>query len=308
MHDQANELRQLVRQSIAPLVAPPTNSPFVVAVTGGKGGVGTTTIAVNLAAALADEGRRVVLLDLDFGGADARALCQLDVDHTVVDVLEGRRTIHEVLARGPAGMLVLPGPCSLDTLVECTASAQDRLLADVRQFGGHADVVIVDVGSGRTRRVERFCRAADAVLVVTTPEPVAVLDAYAMLKILHTGNFAGGLYPLVNRAADQAVADHIHARLAQACHRFLGYQLAEGGFLPDDLQVARAGHQGQPFVLQYPHCPAAQQLKHILAWLVRAAGAGSTEDHQVIHQRLELGTRPAMPDTPTDRQTLALEV
>lgn len=269
MHDQANELRQLVRQSAAAEGQSRGVAPHLVAVTGGKGGVGTTTTAVNLAVALALQGKRVVLADVDFNGADANSLCQLQPTETVADLLSGRRTLHEVLQRGPAGMLVLPGPWSLGTVVDCTAAAQERLVNELRSLGAHADVVLLDVGSGLNRLVTRFCQLVDTTLVVTTADPVAVLDAYASIKVLFTSGESTDVRSLVNLAPDDETAANVHERLAQACRRFLGETLHAAGHVPADDQVAQAGLEGRSFLLTSPNCPASAAIAQLAEGLTR---------------------------------------
>src|SRR5688572_29555059 len=127
MHDQADELRQLVLRSAASALLPDVPAPPLVVVAGGKGGVGATTIAVNLTVAFARQGRRAVLVDADFNQPDATALCRVTDGATVSDVIAGRRTVHEALVRGPAGIQVLPGAWAQPALVDCSPAAQQRM-------------------------------------------------------------------------------------------------------------------------------------------------------------------------------------
>src|SRR5688572_26385898 len=187
MHDQADQLRALVRAAGSRDSGPVCAAPQKFILCGGKGGVGTTTFAVNLSIALARLGSRVVLVDADMNRADIAALCQLDARHTVADVLSGRRTVHEVLHRGPAGIQVLPGLWSATGVPDCSPAAQDRLLGELNRLGRHADLVVLDVGSGLNHVVRRFWQVADRVLLLSTPDKIAVMDAYAAIKVLTAG-------------------------------------------------------------------------------------------------------------------------
>src|SRR3989304_1863508 len=145
MHDQANDLRRLVRESRTPASAPAPLRPTLLVVAGGKGGVGTTTLAVNLAVALAQRGRRTVLVDADPDTADAAILCRLPEHHTVADVLASRRSIAEALQPGPGGIRVLAGAWGLGTVWDCPPAAQQQL---VEQLGGPDMPAELGVGGG----------------------------------------------------------------------------------------------------------------------------------------------------------------
>ncbi|HVC98484.1 MAG TPA: P-loop NTPase [Pirellulales bacterium] len=262
MSDQANRLRILVHEGVARGApsAEPRASRLVV-VTGGKGGVGTTTIAVNLAVALALDGYRTVLVDADLGRADAATLCRAGDGYTVGDVLTGRRSVHEALVRGPAGILVLPGAWATGHAWECSPSAQEQLLHELSRLGPHADFVILDTGSGQNRVVRRFWQAADSVLFVTSPDDAAVMNTYAAIKLLAAAAARPQLHTLVNLTTDAASATDTHARLARACRRFLALELGDGGHVPLDASVASAARSRMPFVLESPGCAAAGPLE-----------------------------------------------
>jgi flagellar biosynthesis protein FlhG len=247
MHDQADELRQLVRERSNSAAAGGPTVPLVV-VSGGKGGVGTTTIAANLAAALARQGRRTVLVDadLDHGGkANLRQDPQLG---SVVDVLKGKRTVHEVLRRGPAGMQMLGGAWGSGELTDCSAITQQRFIAELKALAPHAEIVVVDAGSSRNHFVRRFWHAANAVLVVTTTESVSIMDCYAAIKVLLAGDASVPIHTLVNLAADAGLAADVQSRIAAACRRFLGLRATPAGHVGRCETVGSAAES----VLIYP--------------------------------------------------------
>ena len=227
-HDQADELRQLVRRS-AWGVAAECAAPLIV-VSGGKGGVGTTTVAVNLAAALVRQGRRAVFVDADLDHGGNTQLSLPENRGSVIDVLAGRRGVHEVLQRGPSGMQVLSGAWGNGEAVECSAAVQGRFINDLKNLAPHVDVVVIDAGSSRTPFVRRFWQAASAVLVVSTPDDTTVMQSYAAINVLLAGETTIPIHTLVNLVADAATTDDVQARLAEACRRFLGMRaVAMGG-------------------------------------------------------------------------------
>jgi len=244
MHDQANHLRALV--SAGRRLGPVSNSaPRLIALAGGKGGVGVTTLAIRLAQALARDGRRTLLVDADTQRPDVATVCQLQDGYSVADVLYGRRTMHEAIRLGPGGIQILPGVSPLGQTAPragatpWTPAAQERFIADLRSLGPHADVALLDVGSACDAVAHRFWQAADEVLLVTTPDPVAVLDAYAAVKTFWAGAGKTPVASLVNQSNDEAEAAEVHERLRQACRRFLGADLAQAGTAPADNALAR---------------------------------------------------------------------
>jgi flagellar biosynthesis protein FlhG len=280
MHDQANDLRRLVRQAISTRNDASAGRPKLIVVSGGKGGVGTSTIAVNLAIALVQRGSRTVLVDADTHGADARILCQLDELYTVADVLSARRTVRESLQPGPAGLQVLPGAWGEGDISECSPRSQERLVGQLLDLGNRADCVVVDAGNSPIRLAKRLWQAADLILLVTTSELSAVMDAYATIKVLAAGDDSIQIQPVVNMTAGQDEVDEVFGRLDRACLRFLGLHLHEADWLPADPQVAGAGKAEKPFVLSAAAYPAARRLKRLaeaVAQETQSAALGRSE-------------------------------
>jgi flagellar biosynthesis protein FlhG len=271
MHDQADHLRLLARRWTADH-EPDGDAPRKIVVSAGKGGVGTTTVAVNLAAAVARQGCRTVLIDADFRGADAALLCGIESRDTIADVLSGRRSIHEVLQGGPAGIQFVPGIWSPGSIPDCSPPAQQRLLREIDRLGRHADLVVLDAGSGLNHVVQRFWQAADEVLVVTTVEAVSIMDAYAAIKLLLADRPTVAARTVVNQSPQQDVAVGVHARIAQACQRFLERRIHRGGSIPWDSAVAAANRNGRPLVLEAPESPAAHEVNRMAEELLASHG------------------------------------
>jgi flagellar biosynthesis protein FlhG len=230
-HDQADELRHLVRQRISAGVRAGFAVPLVV-LSGGKGGVGTTTTAANLAIALARQGRRTVLVDADLDHGGNAHWGQHPPSGSVVDVLAGRRTVHEVLERGPSGIQVLSGDWASGESAESSAAAQERFVADLKNLGPHAEVVVIDAGSSRKAFVRRMWNCANIVLVVTTTEPSSITECYAAIKVLMSPDRPTQIGTLINRSPDPWVAGEVQTRITDACRRFLGLHVVGAGEIP----------------------------------------------------------------------------
>ena len=227
--DQATELRQLARQRNPLGKSPRPGAPLVV-VSGGERGVGTTTVAVNLAVALARQGRRIVLVDADFqhGG---RVRFQMHRDPgNVVDLLAGRRGLHEVLARGPAGIHVLMGAKEVGDPQASSAAAQEHFIDELKGLAPHAEMVVLDAGNCRSPTVRRFWQAADAVWTVTKTDDDSILACYRNIKSLVAGDASLALQTFLNGPMDEKHAADVQGRLTEACRRFLGIGASSAGF------------------------------------------------------------------------------
>jgi flagellar biosynthesis protein FlhG len=234
MNDQAQKLRELARRENTASSARGATMPMVV-VSGGKGGVGSSTIALHLAIALHRSGCRSLLIeaDLDRGGI----VEQGDGSGSIVDCLSGSRKLLETSRPGPEGILVVPGAWAPREMADCTALAQQRLLAELQRPMPNVDIAVIDLGSSRNAFVRRFWQVASMVVVVATADAECVMDAYAAIKVLHAGDTSIPIYTLLNFASTHCDPNMLHGRIAQTCRRFLGLRTSILGSLPrfDDL-------------------------------------------------------------------------
>ena len=192
-------------------------------VSGGRMGVGATTVAVHLAAALAQEAQRVVLVDADIQRADAAAQAGVTGKFTLSDVMAGRRSIHEAIQIGPAGMQIVPGSAAPETRAAINERSIGRLLRQLRSLMPHADWLIVDAGSQPSELMARLWGEAHTVLLVTSPDAVSVMDTYALVKTLLTRRTLARPPALViNKLQETESAADVHRRIDQSCRRFLG--------------------------------------------------------------------------------------
>ena len=260
MPDQADHLRHLIHGARrAPQVGA---APQRIVVAGAKGGVGTTTVAVNLAVALAREGWRAVLVDGDMGKSGVAALCGDAPGATIGDVLSGRRRLQEALRPGPAGVHLLAGAWATGQLTDCDPAAQERLITG---FNGltSTDAVVIDAGCGHHRILERFWRSADRVLLVAMPDDTAVMDAYATLKTMTVRHHQVPVSAAMNRVVRYDEARDAHCRLAQACQRFLAIDVPCVANIMASVEVMAAARRQAPFVLEAPVCQATQTIEYL---------------------------------------------
>jgi flagellar biosynthesis protein FlhG len=294
--DQAHRLRQLVSQQAAPgsdlnRAAAAPRSAHVIAVASGKGGVGKTMIAVNLSIALAARGHRVILFDLDMGLANADIILGLEADWTWSEVLSGGRSIDEVILQAPGQIALVPGASGVAHLANLSEFERHRLMAAMQQIESRYDVVVLDCGAGISRNVVGFGTAADSVLVVATPEPTAITDAYAMIKAFAQQRDVAQPPPvewaqrraaiprsladigvLVNVAESRREGKQTFERLASVAARFLHLPITDYGCILRDDHVPSAVRQRSPVILRYPRCPASTCLVASAARLSRELG------------------------------------
>lgn len=267
MADQATRLRSLMDRSASAAAERPPRGPKrsgaarVLAVTSGKGGVGKTHVAVNLAVALAARRRRVVLFDADLGLANVDILLGLKPEYTLSHVVEGKKSVKDVLLDGPAGLKVLPGSSGIPFLANLTARQREHLLSDLSGLEENADVIIIDTGAGISDNTIEFAAAADQILVVTTPEATSVTDAYATVKTLARREGRGGLMLCVNMAANRVQATRIGGRISEVAREFLDVELVPAGYVVKDEHIALALRKRTPLVLSYPNAQASACLR-----------------------------------------------
>lgn len=250
--------------------------PRIVAVAGGRAGVGATTIGVNLAIALAQQGQRTVLIDADLARADVARLCSVAATATVADVLAGKRSIHEVLQRGPGGIQLAAGADSAECRSLCSDRSMGRLLSQIEALGRHTDVVVIDVGSAPTELTSRIWQSADRILLVTTSEAAAVMDTYALIKSLaSTERPRASLALVINRAATAALAGDVQERISRSCRRFLALDVAAAGRIPFSEPSERGS--ARLWVLHHPTSSAAAILEQMAGRLLGEQEEASSE-------------------------------
>jgi len=229
----------------------------VVAVTSGKGGVGKSNLAANLAVALGERGARVLLVDADLAQASLDLLLGLHPRFDLQHVLNGEKSLEEICVEGPRGVTLVPASSGVPELTELDDYRRECLLRGLGNLDRDADVILIDTASGVSRQVTSLCLAADDVLVVTTPEMPAFSDAYGLVKLLRQQGLTQPTRLLVNLAGTPEEAEETAHRIRLVARRFLSMEIESWGYVLFDPSVGRAVRLQQPVVTAFPHSPAA---------------------------------------------------
>jgi flagellar biosynthesis protein FlhG len=252
MSDQGADFRRLVFRAASPSGAERGGARMLV-VSGGRLGVGATTLAVNLATALAHEALRVVLVDADMQRADVAAQCGVAGKFGVHDVLAGRRSIHEAIVVGPAGLQIVAGSAAAETRTAASARSIGRLLRQLDSLRPHADWLLVDAGNQPCELAARLWSAADTVMLVTAPDAVSVMDTYALIKtLLSRESLARPPELVVNRLHETDNAPDVHRRIDQSCRRFLGLPVEFAAAIPLEPGLGGSAAERGPAILREP--------------------------------------------------------
>lgn len=236
--------------------------PFI-AVSSGKGGVGKTTLAVNLGIALARLGKRVCVIDGDLGTANVDVLLNLATPYNLAHVIHGEKHMLEVVVEGPEGMIVLPGGSGLQELTVLSESKFNALLRQFQQLEAYADVILIDTGTGLSPNVTKFIMASDEAILITTPEPHAITDCYALIKVLASGGSSTPLHLVINRVQSDLEAEDIAQKMVFASRRFLHTDLKVLGHIVEDQAVIRSIRRQVPLMLEHARSRPAQQISQI---------------------------------------------
>lgn len=271
MEDQAQRLRQLVgdKTDVAadcPQAAPAARKNAagnargarVIAVTSGKGGVGKTNLTVNLAIALGKIGQRVVVIDADLGMANVDVVLGSRSRKYLLNLLEEGTELPDVLMHGPYGVTYISGGSGIEKAAEFTYEERQLLMQKLAACGQLADIILIDTGAGLGKNVMEFILAADEVLLVTTPEPTALTDAYAVMKAYSMYASQQNIQLVVNRIYDETESREVVAKLQQTSERFLAMRIDCLGYIFEDSAVMRSVRRQTPFMAAQPESTAAR--------------------------------------------------
>jgi flagellar biosynthesis protein FlhG len=260
MTDQAATLRVLRGGKVGAVdsLAPARRA---VAVTGGKGGIGKSTVSVNLAVAYAQAGARTLLVDTDLGMADLNLLLGVAPEKNVLDALGGT-DVADVLVK-THGLDLLPALNGSHVLANLGQGGLQRILELVESLASKFDTLVVDVAAGIGQSQTMFAGATSDVVVVVNPEPLSIADAYACLKVLSTEQGVTHAYVVPNRVLSRAHADEVTARLTALVNRFLDLDITILPSIPSDPAVAESAQVGVPLLVHAPDAPAARAIRQV---------------------------------------------
>jgi flagellar biosynthesis protein FlhG len=257
------------------------NPVQVIAVTGGKGGVGKSCVSVNLATGLAAKGKRVVLLDGDLGLANVDVLLGLSPRYTLAHVLSGERTLDEIMVSAPQGFKIVPAASGAADLAGMAGPAHLGLVQAFSGLATRLDVLIIDTAAGIAPGVLQFSQAAQHVLVVICDEPASLTDAYALIKVLSRDHGVNRFRVVANMSRAAGEGASLFDKLERVTARFLDVILEYAGEIPEDERVRRAIKAQRPVLDAYPGSPAGKAFKKLAAaadtWPVPEGPRGNLE-------------------------------
>jgi flagellar biosynthesis protein FlhG len=241
----------------------------VIAITGGKGGVGKTNVAVNLSVAFANQGKDVVLFDADLGLANVDLLMGLTIKHSLADVVLGEKSLHEILVKAESNVRVIPAASGIPEMVGLSADKRANLIRNLSNQITTPDIMIVDTGAGIDQTVQTFVAACQIPVLVVCDEPSSLTDCYALIKVLRYNKNIQKFNILVNQADSQIKAKDLFNRLSSVASKHLDVSLSYVGHVPADPYLKRAVQERRPLVSAYPRSPAAQAFISCAEWLGR---------------------------------------
>lgn len=260
--DQAEQLRKLVKNQERQ-----QNAARVITVTSGKGGVGKTSIAVNLAIQIQRMGKRVIILDADFGLANIEVMLGIRPQYNLADLMFRGKTLNEIITRGPEGIGFISGGSGIQELARMTKEQVMYLTQKLVELDAMADVIIVDTGAGIADNVLEFVTASSEVVLVATPEPTSITDAYALLKALNRrAGFSRehtSIKMISNRVGSEAEGRSLYEKMSVVVDKFLNIQPEFLGIIPQDDMISKAVMVQKPITMAYPNSPAAKALQAI---------------------------------------------
>jgi flagellar biosynthesis protein FlhG len=271
MTDQATGLRNLADQarpridfSAAAAVVKQRSAARTIAITSGKGGVGKTNFTTNLALQLARSGERVIILDADLGLANVHVVMGVSPKYRLEHVLRGEKTLREILYPAATNIQILAGGSGIAELANLTDEERGRFVDGLADLDDIADIILIDTGAGLSHNVLGFVLAADEVVVISTPEPTSIADAYATIKVLSRENPDSCVQLLVNMSTSDMEGRAVAERLKVVCRQFLNVDLECIGILPHDAAVPKAVRAQQPFSVTAPDSHAARALSLVV--------------------------------------------
>lgn len=249
----------------APTV-PPAPKLRTIAITSGKGGVGKSNVVANLAVAASRLGKNVIAFDADLGLANLDVIFGIRPQYTLYHVLKGKKEIFDIVVRCMPGVKFVAGGSGMQELADIDGATRERFVRSLSRLDREADVLFIDTGAGLSSNVMGFVQAADEVLLVTTPEPTAMADAYGVIKTMAA---TPGPFPrvsiLVNRVRSPEEGTYVARRLLKVAEQFLEVKLHYGGYILDDRSVTKAVRAQKPFITLYPNSAAAVCVSNITA-------------------------------------------
>ena len=280
--DQAANLRKMIKgesEKISNLMKEEDSltgnsgaAPRVIAVTSGKGGVGKTNIVGNLAIAFRRMGKKVLIFDADLGLANIDIIFGIHPQNNIDAVIRGEQKLSEIIVEGPEGVSIIPASSGIEEVANLTEGQKLNLLGEFDNLNDKFDIMLIDTGAGISSNVVYFNLAAQERLVVVTPEPTSITDAYALLKVMFSRYGTKEFTILMNMVKDEKEAKSVFKNLSNVADRFLvGISLDYAGYIPGDEDLKKAVIKRQPVLCAYPRAASSQRIKILADYMINQA-------------------------------------
>ena len=277
--DQATHLRRIVKGESDKIymlkkddengLFPTANTPRVIAVTSGKGGVGKTNIVGNLAIACQRMGKRVLIFDADLGLANIDIIFGFNPEHNIDEVIRGEKDLSQIIVKGPEGVSVIPASSGIQELVNLTEGHKINLLNEFDNLNSMFDILLIDTGAGISSNVIYFNLAAQERIIVVTPEPTSITDAYAVLKVMFCQHGTKNFFVLLNMVRNEKEAKSVYKNLSRVVDRFLrGISIEYAGYIPRDDFLQKAVSRREPVLCCYPGASSSNSFKKLANYLL----------------------------------------
>lgn len=283
MLDQAQRLRQLAQNTNADM--PHKRGAKILTVTSGKGGVGKSNIVVNLAITLQRMNKNVLIFDADAGMGNDDILMGFLPRYSIYDLLDGSKDIKEIIIKGPYGVRLIPGGSALNKIQEFTESDRNIFLNKLSEIDD-VDFIIMDTGAGISRSVLGFIACCEELIIVTTPEPTSLTNAYSLLKAVNYFKLKKGAKVIINRVISENEGRNTFNKFSNAAANFLKMNLEYLGNVTDDKKITLAVRQQKPFVLSYPNCAASSDINNIAGKLAGSSNTKKSTNMETLFKKI----------------------
>ncbi|MFH5183188.1 MinD/ParA family protein [Paenibacillus sp. TAB 01] len=266
MNDQAQGLRNLIlnrKQNAGqePISSvPQTRTTQILTVTSGKGGVGKSNFTLNFALALQKRGYKVLVFDADIGLANIDVLMGITAKYNLYHLLKKEKSIWDIIQKGPHDLQFIAGGSGFHDLIRLTDGQLDDFAHQVKLLNGTVDYIIFDTGAGLSKETLKFILAAEETIVVTTPEPTSITDAYAIIKMIHAMSADVKFKLVVNRVTDSKEGKQTADKISMVAQKFLQLDIPVLGYVADDSSVSRAVKKQVPFTVEFPNSAASKSI------------------------------------------------
>jgi len=258
--------------------------PLVVSITSGKGGVGKTNICVNLGVEFVARGQRTLIVDGDLGLANVDILFNIRPQYNFSHIVSGEKRIEEVLTKGPGGVMILPASSGIARMADLTPDDQAQVLTQLETLSDKFDVILIDTAAGISSNVLYFASAASYIIVIATPEPTSLADAYAVIKVLNMQYRVNRFQMIINNVLNRETAVNVYETLCDVADSFIDVSIDFLGYLPKDEAVPNSVNAQRPFVEKFPSSKVSLSLKKVADEVLKKRD--NVPEHHFLWNRL----------------------